>query len=103
MGANGLLAVDGDELCSGGTGLLRAGDAVHATAARGALLGKATYGGVDLTRASDRFADRYTYLLNELGDEVLKEGRSMRGFAFAYAEADAMAGDALTDVAAQMP
>ena len=83
--------------------MLTAGDAVHATAVKGALLGKGAYGSVELVRASGRFADRYTYLLNQVGDEILKEGHSMRGFAFAYAEAEAMAGADLADVAAQMP
>lgn len=103
MSSSGFFEVDSDELRTRGTGMLGAGDAVRATAAKGALLGHGAYGGAELARASGAFADRYTYLLNQIGDEAIKEGHSMRGFAFAYDETDAMAAADLNAIAAQMP
>lgn len=103
MSPSGFFEVDSDELRTRGAGMLGAGDAVHAAAAKGVLLGQGAYGGADLAPASDRFVDRYTYLLNQLGDATIREGHSMRGFAFAYDESDAMVAASLNDIATQLP
>lgn len=95
MGEGSYYEVDTDELRARGNGMLRAGDAVHATASRGVLLGHSAYGGALLEPAAGRFADRYTYLLGQVGDEAVTEGNRMRGSAFAYEECDAMIANVL--------
>lgn len=88
--AGGGHEVDTDELRACGSGMIRAGDALVDTAGRGAVLGRAGYGGAALTRAAGDFAARYTYLVRQLGDEAEDIGTQMRGSAFAYEERDAM-------------
>lgn len=97
MGEGSYYEVDADELRARGNGMLRAGDAVHAAAARGALLGHSGYGGAQLGPAGGGFADRYTYLLRQVGDEAVTEGYRMRGSAFAYEESDAIIADSFDD------
>ncbi|GEN80417.1 hypothetical protein [Actinotalea fermentans] len=90
--------VDTEELRACGSGMVRAGDAITGTAARGATPGRAGYGGADLTRAADTFEARFTYLLRRLGDEAEDIGVSMRGSAFAYEESDAMIAASMDDL-----
>lgn len=52
-----------------------------------------------LIRAATRFADRFTYLLGQLGDEAISMGHAMRGSAFAYEETDAMIAQSQDDIA----
>lgn len=84
--------VDIEELRARGNDMLGAGDALNATAGKGVMLGHSAYGltGGGLDRAATRFADRFTYLLRQLGDEAVTLGDSMRGSALAYEEADAI-------------
>ena len=91
MTDHGFFDVDTDELRARGSGLLTAGDAVEATAARGGLGASQWYGSGALHGAAGRFVDRYTYALRGLGEALVDEGHDMRGSAFFYEEADAMA------------
>lgn len=87
----GSFEVDIDELHARGTAMLTAGDAVEVTANRGCLGGSQWYGNGALHWAAGRFVDRYTYLLRGVGEALVDEGHDMRGSAFFYEEADAMA------------
>lgn len=101
MTENGFYEVDTDELRACGNGMLGAGDALHTTGTKGLMLGHSTYGltGATLDRAATRFADRFTYLLGQLGDEAIRMGHAMRGSAFAYEESDAMIAQSQDDIA----
>ena len=54
MADGSMFEVDTGELRTAGSGMLRTGDAVHATAGAGVLLGNGAYGGSPLSPAAGR-------------------------------------------------
>ncbi len=97
--------VDTDELRTHGNDMLRAGDALRATAGKGVMLGHGSYGGpgADLRGAAWRFADRFTYAVHKLGDETESIGHAMRMSALSYDVIDTMAADDHKALGDQLP
>ena len=81
--------VDTDELRAAGSAMVRTGDDVVASARRGILLAHGHYGSSVLDGAAGRFADRFSYLVRGLGDDVAETGVQLRGSAWSYDEQDA--------------
>ena len=89
MGADGsLFEVDTDDLRATGNALLGVGDGVEASGRREVLGARGSWGHGVLTGAGDRFADRFGYLVEGLGQETADTGSSLRGKAYGYEEAD---------------
>lgn len=88
----GWIEVDTEELRAAGSGMLRVGDGLHETSARGVLLGRTGYGDARLSAVAGRFADRFGYLVRCSGDEAIACGDAMRESAEAYERTDADAG-----------
>lgn len=82
--------VDIEELRSAGAVLVRSGDELAESARRGVLTSRGPYGDRALDAAAGRFADRFTYLVRGLGDDVAETGVQMRGAASSYEEQDAI-------------
>lgn len=82
--------VDTEELRAAGSAMVRTGDDLAASARRGLLLAEGSYGVRELDGAGARFASRFTYLVDGLGEEIANVGVHMRGSADAYEEVDAM-------------
>lgn len=89
----GRIEVDSEELRTAGSGMLGVGDELHATAARGVLLGRSGYGDARMSASARQFADRFGYLVRCAGDEAVDCGVAMRGSADGYDEMDALASD----------
>lgn len=89
MGADGsLFEVDTDDLRATGSALLGVGDGVEASGCREALGARDLWGHRGLTGAGGRFADRFGYLVEGLGLEIVSTGQSLRGKAYGYEECD---------------
>lgn len=90
------LLVDTDELRSAGNATLADSDQIELAGRHVSMASSSSYGSSDLHAAARRFADRYSYALEQLAADVEEAGRSLRGSAEAYEYMDMSASDALS-------
>ncbi|HEY0216589.1 MAG TPA: hypothetical protein VGC57_09375 [Cellulomonas sp.] len=101
MTEHGLFEVDTDDLRRAGNALLRVADLVERASRRPSVPGRAGWAAAPLTAAAGRFEARYAHLLDGLAAEVDRSGEELKGTAFAYDEADAIAERRMRDLAAR--
>lgn len=71
--------------------MLRIADEVTSHAGQDSMPGRSAWRAGALSGAAARFDARYRHLLHGLGDELDRSGEGLKGTAFAYDEADAIA------------
>jgi hypothetical protein len=91
------IATDTDELRAAGSAMYAVADDVATMRGKGMLTNRAQWPLCSASDAAARFADRFDYLLQQLGTQVDTAGTDLRGTADAFEEAEAMAAAALDD------
>lgn len=79
--------VDIDQLRSTANAVLGLADRVRAVGSRGAMHSASAYGS-PLAGAGQQWADRYTYLLDGIAEDMEHAGHELRGSADAYFEVE---------------